>query len=163
MSQPPESRQSSLTIVQVREASEFAQLLELLDEYERSLSPDLQHGDVDPEVIRGKYAPPNAAFLALMGESAVGCVGVRRHDETTAIVQRLYVKPTNREHGMGRALVGIVCDFCRERGYERIVLDTDRDELPAAYKLYASMGFTECEPYGDVGYGCPTFMELRLR
>jgi hypothetical protein len=53
--------------------------------------------------------------------------------------------------------------FLRESGYRRVVLDTDKERLRAAYELYGSLGFSECEPYGPVDYASPTFMELRLR
>jgi hypothetical protein len=46
--------------------------------------------------------------------------------------------------------------------YARIALDTERERLPAAYALYASLGFRDCEPYGPVSYENPTFMELPL-
>ncbi|MEO7202598.1 MAG: GNAT family N-acetyltransferase [Candidatus Tumulicola sp.] len=150
-------------VAQVREAPAFRQLLELLVEYERSLPTQLRHGrEPDVSVVRTAYGEPNAAFIASVGDVAAGCIAVTRLDGRTAIVQRLYVRPHYREHGLARALVTAAVDFCRKRGCARAVLDTQRDRLPAAYELYASIGFTICEPYGTVTYDKPTFMELRL-
>jgi GNAT superfamily N-acetyltransferase len=108
------------------------------------------------------YAEPNAAFIASVGGAAAGCIAVSHLDSRTSVVQRLYVRPHFRKHGLARALVTAAVDFSRERGYARVVLDTERDLLPAAYELYASIGFTICEPYGTVPYDKATFMELRL-
>jgi putative acetyltransferase len=150
-------------VAQVREAPAFRQLLELLVEYERSLPVPLRHGrEPDVSVVRAAYGEPNAAFIALVDDVAAGCIAVTRLDGRTSIVQRLYVRPHYRKHGLARALVAAAVDFCRTRGDARAVLDTERDRLPAAYELYASIGFTICEPYGAVTYDNPTFMELRL-
>jgi putative acetyltransferase len=150
-------------VARVREAAAFRQLLELLVEYERSLPPQLRHGrEPDASGVGTAYGEPNAAFIASVDALAAGCIAVTRLDGPTSILQRLYVRPHYRKHGLARALVTAAVDFCRERGDVRAVLDTERDRLPAAYELYASIGFAICEPYGIVAYDNPTFMELRL-
>lgn len=148
-------------VAQVREAPAFRQLLELLVEYERSLPVQLRHGrEPDVSAVRTAYGEPNGAFIALVDDVPAGCIAVTRLDGRTSIVQRLYVRPDYRRHGLARALVRAAVDFCRDGGYARAVLDTERDLLPEAYELYASIGFTICEPYGTVTYDEPTFMEL---
>src|SRR5271165_3924804 len=124
----------SRVVVRVQDASTFRQFLELLVEYERSLPVALRHGpEPDLAFVRNAYGEPNAAFTSSIGDVGAGCVAVTRHDSSTAVVQRLYVRPEYREHGLGRALVAAVLDFCRERNYERVALDTERECLPAAY------------------------------
>jgi putative acetyltransferase len=151
-------------VLRAESAEELQQLVGLLTEYERSLEPDLRHGsEPDLEEVRTAYAEPNAAFIAVTENAAAGCVAVRRRDAETAVLQRMYVRPAYRNLGMARALVSAVIEFARERDYHRVVLDTHRDRLPAAYKLYLAMGFTESHAYDSVDYECPTFMELRLR
>jgi len=148
---------------QVRGGPDFVQFLELLVEYERSLPVALRHGRTpDLALVRKEYCEPNAAFIALVNDAASGCVAVTRQDDATAIVKRLYVRPAFRNCGVARALVAAVIEYCREGDCERVVLDTERESLPAAHRLYASLGFRECEPYGTVQYNNPTFMELRL-
>ena len=53
--------------------------------------------------------------------------------------------------------------FARDSGFHRLVLDTEKSELVAAYRLYRSLGFEECAPFASVSYDTPTFMELPLR
>jgi GNAT superfamily N-acetyltransferase len=154
---------TSSAVVRVREAPAFEQLLELLIEYERSLPKELRHGpEPDIRSAQASYSEPNAAFIARHDGIASGCIAVRRFDEHMAIVQRLYVQPEYRRTGSARALVAATIDFCREGDYQRVVLDTERDQLPAAYRLYASIGFATCEPCYPVAYDNATFMELRL-
>lgn len=153
----------SATIVPVRNGAELEQLHALLTEYEQALPADLRHGSV-PDVARLRlvYGGRSAAFLARLDGVTAGCIGVIEHAPPTAVVQRLYVNPAHRSLGIARSLAGAAIEFARSQRYERVVLDTDRDRLRAAYELYRSLGFTICEPYGPVDYRCPTFMELRL-
>lgn len=133
-------------------------------EYEEKLPADLRHGVVpDLGSVRHAYGDPNAAFLATDERDAVGCVAVTRLDGSTALVLRLFVRPQARGSGAGRKLVDAALAFLRDRGYARVVLDTDKARLSTAYNLYRSLGFTECEPYGPVDYASPTYMELDLR
>jgi GNAT superfamily N-acetyltransferase len=113
-------------------------------------------------VCRG-YDEPNGAFVATDAGNSVGCVAVTHLDVSSALVLRLFVKPNARGGGTGRKLVDAALAFLRDRGYARVVLDTDKARLPAAYSLYLSLGFTECEPYGPVDYASPTYMDLDLR
>ena len=52
--------------------------------------------------------------------------------------------------------------FARERSHRRVVLDTERERLRAAYELYRRLGFVACAPYAPAEYPNPTFMELVL-
>lgn len=153
----------SIHIHRVESASEFAQLQRVLLEYEHSLESDLRHGP-EPTVasVQAAYGDPNAAFLATVDGEPAASVVVTRHDAWSAVLQRLYVKPSHRGRGLARALVGAVVEFARERGYRRVVLDTAPDRLPETYRLYVALGFETCEPYGVVSYEDAVFMELRL-
>jgi putative acetyltransferase len=145
-------------------AQEYRQLGELLAEYENSLPEDLRHTTSATELgdLEGSYGRPNAGFIAISDGNLAGCIAYTALDPSTAVVKRLYVRPAFRNRGIARALVRDLLRFAREQRYERAVLDTDRDRLSDAYKLYLSIGFRECEPYGEVDYRCPTYMELRL-
>jgi ribosomal protein S18 acetylase RimI-like enzyme len=106
--------------------------------------------------------PPNAALLTTMQHTLSGCVFLTHLDDASVIIQRLYVRPQTRGSGLGRALVNEAIVQARAAGYARVVLDTDRDALPAAYALYTSLGFRECAPFMVVSYDNATFMELPL-
>ncbi len=126
----------------------------LIAEYEASLSPELRHATLEPFVV---------TFMASLDGEPCGCLALDERDATTGIVKRLYVKPTFRGHGVARALMDDLLAVARERGYTRVILDTNREQLAAAYKLYLSMGFTEYAAENDgVAYPCPTFMEFTL-
>jgi len=156
--------QVAAQVHRVESEADFQRLHELLIEYEADLAPELRHGCVPQSGdLRQTYAPPNAAFLALLEEDAIGCVAVQKRDSETAVLLRLFVKPPKRGFGAARALVTAVIAYARQQGYRRMVLDTHKNQLVPAYRLYRSLGFAECAPFAEVTYECPTFMELRLQ
>jgi putative acetyltransferase len=144
--------------------ADFRRFRDLVVEYEESLPDDLKHSEFEREVndLKTHYGLPGAAFVATIDGTAAGCVALSVRDESTAVIKKLYVVPAYRNLGLARRLLAVLIDFARAQRLTRLVLDTERDRLPAAYKLYLSLGFQDCEPYGEVDYRCPTFMQLKL-
>ena len=150
-------------IRQVQGKRDFRDFHELLIEYEAALPPVLRHGSVPGmDELEMTYRGRSAAFLAEAAGRAIGCVAVSELDARTGVIMRLFVRPESRGAGAARALVLRALEFLETSGYGRVVLDTDKERLPAAYRLYQTLGFTECGPYATVSYPCPTFMERRL-
>jgi GNAT superfamily N-acetyltransferase len=141
----------------VESETDRAQVATLVAEYESSLPTDLRH-DAVPEAD----GTAGVAILAVSSGVPSGCVFVSHHDDEAAVIQRLYVRPAARGHGVARKLMQHAADRARALGYRRLVLDTDKDQLQGAYQLYLSLGFTPCPPYGSVSYANPTYMELLL-
>ncbi len=133
-------------------------------EYEDSLDPDLRHRTFENELqdLPAFYGPQNLALVATVDDEAAGCVALVRLDPSTAVIRKLYVRPEFRGAGLARKLMSRAVEFSRNAKIRRLVLDTDKTRLTAAYQLYRALGFRECEPYGEVDYRCPTFMELAL-
>jgi GNAT superfamily N-acetyltransferase len=136
----------------------------LADEYEESLPQELRHERWPAERLnpRAAYGIPHAVFLAEQDGIAVGCVVLAHRDAQSSIVKKLYVTPAARESGAGRALMHTLIAHARTHGHKRVLLDTHAEQLPAAYRLYCSLGFRERDPYERVDYGCATFMELTI-
>jgi len=61
-----------------------------------------------------------------------------------AYLEELYVLPSLRGRGLGRALLEAAMDYARARGAVRIDLNTSVDDV-AARALYESSGFTNRE------------------
>jgi ribosomal protein S18 acetylase RimI-like enzyme len=153
----------TVEICRVESASDFDVLHALFVAYEADLPANLRHGTVPSAGELAKiYTGPNAAFVAAAGGEAIGCVGIRELDRSTGLMLRLYVMPNHRGSGTARALVAATIAHAKEQTYRRIVLDTNKEQLMPAYRLYSSLGFEECAPFGEVAYECPTFMALAL-
>lgn len=96
-----------------------------------------------------QVAPGDGAFLiAYLGDMAAGCGALRRVDETTGELKRMYVAPSVRGQGIGRALVDALEGEARLLGITRIVLETGT-RLAAAIRLYETMGYTRIPLFGE--------------
>ena len=86
--------------------------------------------------------------MAYVDGVAVGCGAIRRLDEVTAEIKRMYVDPSVRGRGIGRALVEALENEARVAGVTRIVLETGT-RLPQAIGLYEAMGYARIPLFGE--------------
>lgn len=105
--------------------------------------------DADPDGLDAHHlAPPDGVFVvAWRGDVAVGCGGIRRYDETTGEVKRMYVAPEHRRRGISRAVLSSLEARAIGIGYRRLVLETGTRQ-PEAIALYVSAGYEQIENYG---------------
>lgn len=85
-------------------------------------------------------------FLALDDDRIVGLVQLKRLDETTAEVKRLYVVPSHREQGIARRLMEDLIDGARADGFATLRLGVG-PYLEKAQALYEDLGFEYTPPY----------------
>jgi N-acetylglutamate synthase-like GNAT family acetyltransferase len=127
----------------------------LLREYAAGLGVDLSFQGFEEEL-----ADPLGFYeLVLLADG--GCVALRRIDDETCEMKRLFVQPHARGSGLGRRLAEAVVVEGRSRGFRRMLLDT-LPTMAAARALYASLGFHETEPYRYNPVAGTTFLELEL-
>ena len=96
-----------------------------------------------------QLADGDGAFvIAYLDDVAVGCGAVRRLDESTGELKRMYVDPSVRGRGIGRALVTSLEHEARRLGISKVVLETGT-RLAAAIGLYEAMGYVRIPPFGE--------------
>ena len=103
----------------------------------------------DMDQVPTMYTPPSGIFLVLRdGPAIVGTGGIRRLDDSTCELKRMWFLPAYRGRGLGRAMAERLLEFAKTAGYERVRLDTSR-RLVKANALYARLGFTPIARYND--------------
>ena len=143
---------------------EMALVRALFVEYAGELGVDLCFQGFDEELatLPGAYAAPaGLLLLAVDGDEAVGCVGLRPLGEDTCEMKRLYLRGAARGSRLGRRLAEAVIDQARRIGYERMRLDT-LPSMTAAIALYRALGFVEIAPYRHNPVPGAIYFELRL-
>lgn len=136
----------------------------LLEEYATALGVDLGFQQFERELaeLPGAYGAPGGVLLvARRGDDTVGCVGVRALGGGACELKRLYVRPTERGHGTGRALTEAALAEARRLGHRRVLLDT-LPGMEAAQSLYVELGFRDVPPYTSNPVESTRFLELSL-
>ena len=145
----------------IEAASDLAAVRELILEYAAATGVDLSFQKIDDELatLPTFY---ETMLLAREPEGIAGCVALRRIDDATCEMKRLYIRPQFRGRGIGRKLVQAIIDAARTRGYARMRLDT-LPTMTDAMKLYESFGFVDIPPYRYNPVEGTRYMELALR
>ncbi|HET8893160.1 MAG TPA: GNAT family N-acetyltransferase [Gaiellaceae bacterium] len=133
----------------------------LFREYADGLGIDLsfQHFDEEVAALPEGY---DALLVAWLGDKPAGCIGIRSLGGGICEMKRLFVRPTARGAGVGRALALASIEHARTLGYERMRLDNIPAKMGAAYELYKTLGFVEIDPYTVNPNEGVKFMELLL-
>ncbi len=154
----------SVVIFEAGDARSFSQFESLVREYMDSLSFSLDFQDTDRELasLAHEYGPPSgAALLAVEGDRALGCVGVRRLEDEVAELKRMYVLHEARGRGIGRRLCDAALEVARRLGYASIRLDTVA-EMAAAVRVYEAASFHAIPPYRENPLPTARFYERAL-
>ena len=142
---------------QIAVADDVELVRTLFREYADSLGVDLSFQGFEEELaaLPGCY---DVLFVA----GSDGCVGVRPFADGVCEMKRLYVRPSARGSGLGKALAVAAIERARTLGYRSMRLDT-MPAMGAAQALYESLGFVEIPPYRHNPVAGSRFMELDLR
>lgn len=96
--------------------------------------------------LPGVYAVPDGRlFLGKVDDAMGGCVAIRKHDDSTCEIKRLFVRPEYRGRKLGRILFEYAMVEAWHAGYRKIRLETTHS-MERAMGLYRSMGFREVNP-----------------
>jgi GNAT superfamily N-acetyltransferase len=101
-----------------------------------------------------QFEEPEGIFLvAWLDGKPAACGGLRKLEDGTAEVKRMYAQPWARKKGLGRRILRDLELAARRLGYLRIKLETGVRQ-PEAIALYESAGYTRCPVYGEFAV-CP--------
>jgi len=154
------------SFIKATESSEFAAAKELFIEYARTLDFDLCFQNFENELneLNLMYNEPNGGLI-LIKESLtgkyVGCTGIRKIEDRTSELKRMYIQSDHRHKGLGEQLLNHSINLARDLGYERIRLDTV-EKMVSAIKLYRAKGFKEIDSYTYNPRADVIFFELEL-
>jgi GNAT superfamily N-acetyltransferase len=145
-------------------ADEMGEVAALFRDYAAWLDVDLCFQGFEQELaeLPAPYAPPSGAILLArdMRGAAIGVIALKPLGQSVGEIKRLYVKPSVRGLGVGKALAAAIITEARRIGYAELKLDT-LPKLEGAITLYRGFGFEPIPPYGSHPY--PGLMCLGMK
>jgi putative acetyltransferase len=97
----------------------------------------------DPVLDADLHSPLDAyahVWVARRDGEVVGSVALRRVDDATYYLKRMYLRSSLRGQGLGARLLAVALDAARQAGARHVQLDTST-EMVAAQRLYERAGF----------------------
>ena len=92
-------------------------------------------------------APRTAFLVARLGTRPVGCGAIRRIDDTTAEIKRMYVAPAGRRRGIARRILAELERRAADFAYRTVRLETGIHQHEAI-GLYESAGYRRIPAFG---------------
>src|SRR5258705_6526185 len=96
------------------------------------------------EVAEGR----GAFLVAYRSQKPIGCGAVRRIEESTGELKRMYVCLEERCRGVGRAILDALEAEARKLGISKLLLENGIRN-PEAIALYERAGFAHIPPFGE--------------
>jgi GNAT superfamily N-acetyltransferase len=97
-----------------------------------------------------KFLPPDGRLmLAFIDGKACGIGCLKSINDEIGEIKRMYVDPSFRNIGAGRAILQSLLRAAKETGYTKVRLDSPKF-MEAAHSLYRSFGFKDIPVYDEV-------------
>ncbi len=154
----------SLITIHANREEDFELARKLLLAYSADIGVDLGFQDFEKELeaLSTLYAKPNGAFvLAFFDHSLIGCFGIRKIENKTCELKRMYLSKEVRGRGLGEKLLLKALEIARSFGYRHMRLDT-LPSMQSAIGLYQKLGFKEIAPYRFNPIAGSKFLEIDL-
>jgi GNAT superfamily N-acetyltransferase len=121
----------------------------MVDEVGAAYEPGLPAGSsARPEEL----SPPGGGFVVMREQGrAIAGGGIKRLDERTCEIKRMYVAPDARGRGLGPALLAALEELARDLGYAVARLDTGA-EMGGVRRLYERAGYASVPDYNGNPY-----------
>jgi len=134
-----------VTIVRTNsDNSDFRELVALLDQ-------DLALRDGADHSFYAAYNKIDAlaeVVVAYCDGHAVGCGAFKKHDDRTAEIKRMYVRPEYRGRGIAGAVLRELEAWAAACGYAEAILETGKKQ-PEAIRLYQKSNYILIPNYGQ--------------
>ncbi|MFO7662430.1 MAG: GNAT family N-acetyltransferase [Chloroflexota bacterium] len=102
---------------------------------------------VDVDNFQQEYWPPDGIFLVAMdNDTLIGTGAIRRLNENTAELKRMWLLEAYHSQGIGYRLAQALFSFARAADYRHICLMTGVAQI-RAINFYQRLGFYSIEPY----------------
>jgi putative acetyltransferase len=135
-------------VIQLKRTSssdkDFQILVSLLDK-ELSIRDGKDHSFYDQF---NKIDSIKEVIVAYENNEPVGCGSIKRYDEHTSEIKRMFVKTEHRSQGVASKILHALEEWSAELHYRACILETGQKQ-PEAIKLYQKSGYQIISNYGQ--------------
>jgi len=85
-------------------------------------------------------------LVAYLDDKPVACGAIKKYNDTTVEIKRMFTAPEARGKGVGKAILAALEDWARELKFETLLLETGIT-FEAAINLYKKYGFVPIPNY----------------
>jgi len=97
-----------------------------------------------------KFQPPYGQIILAIYEGKIcGLGSLKSINSEIGEIKRMFVDPTQRRIGAGRAILEALLFEAKKVGYKKVRLDSPKF-MEAAHSLYSSFGFRDIEAYPEM-------------
>lgn len=131
--------------VEAPDRPDVVALIEASDAYSLERYPPEGHFGTD---IAGLKSPNVSFVVARRDGVAEGCGALKRFDDATGELKRIFVSDAARGLGLGRRIMARLEAVAAEGGLKRLYLETGPLNAEAV-AMYRRLGYAECGPFAD--------------
>lgn len=100
--------------------------------------------------VDGLRRPDITFWTVWSGADLLGCGALKELDARHGEIKSMRTARTHRRSGVGKAMLTHILEEAKRRRYDRLSLETgSQPAFEPARRLYASFGFTRCEPFAS--------------
>lgn len=139
---------STLKIVQDDlRGSDIKALLEVHLKFARASSPSCSVHALDIDRLKD----PSITFWSARHDGRlIGCIALKELSSTHGEIKSMHTASKARQTGVGHVLLDHLLAIARDRGYQRVSLETGSTvPFAPARRLYERFGFVQCPPFAD--------------
>jgi len=104
----------------------------------------------DMDDVQGSYFDDDGTFLVMVeGDQIIGTGAIKRLDTDICELKRLWFLKEYRGKGLGYKMTRELLSFARDKGYQRVRLETDPVAQLQALNFYKRLGFYEIPQYSQ--------------
>lgn len=131
---------------------------ETIEELEERFDQQGELSDIDN--FESNYFGNRGLFLVVIDDNqVVGTGAIRRIDESVCELKRLWLLEPYHGKGLGYRVLRKLIKFAQEKGYKKILLETDHEQ-ERAFRFYRKAGFQPTEKYND--RNSDVYMEMQI-
>ena len=131
-------------MAEIRKCENYNEARELFTEYSKLKGAEVCFVSFENELKNLEEIYSSGVILiAKESNRLLGCIAVKKLDDDTCELKRLFVRECYRGNGYSKQLFEKAIGYASALGYQKAVIRTIPEVMPVGYQMYLRYGFVE--------------------